>query len=287
MVLPFIKLLKFKAKITKYLAKYFPFLAKSANLPPPVFRLSEAQITYKEIYFLHDENISDKWTNYFDIYDDYFRRYIGMSADALEIGIQNGGNLQILNKYLKNATIYGVDIDPNINNLQLADNITVFNFNITDKQSIKDYLKELQFDIIIDDGSHICSDIITTFKLLFSKVKPGGVFLIEDLHTSYWKSHGGSYLGKDSAIEFFKKFADLLNLYHINDIQFEKNISNSDLYIFQWLGSVSFHDSVVVIRKLLTPRFNPYKRVMVGKLEPVAPMLELAKKEGWYHNNTN
>ena len=60
------------------------------------------------------------------------------------------------------------------------------------------------------------------------------MYLTEDLCTSYWQSHGGSYLGTDSAIEFFKKFADLLNSYHITDDQFVQNISQSDRYIFQW-----------------------------------------------------
>lgn len=283
MTLLLVRLLKFNAKITKRIVRYFPFLAKSVTSVNPNLRLSEAPLTYKEIYFQHKENVSDKWVNYFDIYDNFFSRYIGVKPDVLEIGVQNGGNLQILSKYLKNATLYGVDIDSNIVNLQLTDNIKLYNFNITDRQAIDDHLKKLHFDIIIDDGSHISSDIIATFKLLFSKVKPGGVFLIEDLHTSYWKNYGGSYLGTDSAIEFFKKFADLLHFYHINDHQFEKNLSTSDLHLFQWLESISFHDSVVAIRKLAAPRLAPYKRVIVGKLEPVAPVLELAKKEGWYH----
>lgn len=103
--------------------------------------------------------------------------------------------------------------------------------------------------------------------------------MIEDLHASYWKSHGGSYLGVDSVIEFFKKFADLLNFYHITDTQFEQTLSNSDRFMFPWLQSISFYDSVVVIRKLKNARKAQYKRAMVGKIEPVAPVIRIANKK--------
>ncbi len=240
-------------------------------------------LSFKTIFYQHKQNVSDKWVNYFDIYEECFRSYIANRPNVLEIGVQNGGTLQILNTYLKNAVLYGVDIDPKVLNLTLDANIHVYNFNITDEQSINQYFKNLKFDIIIDDGSHICSDIIQTFKLFFSKLKPGGVFLIEDLHTSYWQSHGGSYLGADSAIEFFKKFADLLNFYHIKDHHFEKNLSSEDKYIFEWLRSIYFYDSVVVIHKLQKARETHYQRVMVGQLDPVVPVIKLAKQEGWYH----
>ncbi len=280
----FIKLLKLNAKLARYIAKYLPFITKPVDSSHPTFISAEQHVPFKELYYQHTLNTSDKWAHYFDVYDDFFKRYIGTNPQVLEIGVQNGGSLQILSQYLQNARIYGVDIDPNVVNLRLEENITVFNFDITDKQAITKNFKNSAFDIIIDDGSHICYDIITTFQLLFSMLKPGGVYLIEDLHTSYWNSHGGSYLGKDSAIEFFKKFADLLHFYHINDDQFDKNLSKSDVYTFQWLQSISFHDSVVVIHKRLTPRYSPYKRVIVGKLEPVATVIALAKKEGWYHS---
>lgn len=265
----------------KILSKFFSKFQKS-----PSFKFvneNTKALDFKTIFYQHKENVSDKWVNYFDIYDECFRRYIANSPYVLEIGVQNGGSLQILNKYLKNATLYGVDIDPKVINLNLEPNIHLFNFNITDEKAINQNFKNLNFDIIIDDGSHICSDIIQTFKLFFSRLKPGGVFLIEDLHTSYWESHGGSYLGADSAIEFFKKFADLLNFYHIKDHHFEKNFSLEDRYIFEWLRSIYFYDSVVVIHKLQKARETHYQRVMVGQLDPVVPVIKLAKQEGWYH----
>ena len=276
----FKKVLNCIAQFPKKLIKFFPIFK---NHRPTEFVVNDTKaLSFKTLFYQHKENVSDKWVNYFDIYDECFSCYIDNKPHVLEIGVQNAGSLQILNKYLKNATLYGVDIDPKVLNLNLESNIHIYNFDITDEHAIKQHFKNIEFNIIIDDGSHICSDIIQTFKLFFSKLKPGGVFLIEDLHTSYWQSHGGSYLGADSAIEFFKKFADLLNFYHIKEQHFEKNLSSDDRYIFQWLRSIYFYDSVVVIHKLQKPRQTPYARIMVGKMDPVAPVINLAKQEGWY-----
>lgn len=60
------------------------------------------------------------------------------------------------------------------------------------------------FDIIIDDGSHVSSDIIRTFALYFPKLKSGGTYIIEDLHASYWESHQGALNYSFSSIEFLK-----------------------------------------------------------------------------------
>ena len=131
------------------------------------------------------------------------------------------------------------------------------------------YFKDINFDVIADDGSHINSDIIDNFKILFKKLSPNGVYLIEDLHTAYWDGYGGGYLKKTTAIEFLKSFVDLLNSYHIREKNFIDNLSADEKYIFEWLESVSFYDSVAVIKKLKYPRKKPYKRVRLGKKAPI------------------
>ncbi|KAL6891995.1 hypothetical protein GGI43DRAFT_387232 [Trichoderma evansii] len=57
------------------------------------------------------------------------------------------------------------------------------------------------FDIIIDDGGHTMDQQITSLEFLWKAVKPGGLYVIEDLQTSYWESFGGSSLGKSSSKE--------------------------------------------------------------------------------------
>jgi demethylmacrocin O-methyltransferase len=49
----------------------------------------------------------------------------------------------------------------------------------------------MEFDIILDDGSHINDDVIQSFKIMFPKIRKGGVYIAEDLQTSYWSNHYG------------------------------------------------------------------------------------------------
>lgn len=222
--------------------------------------------SYKELYNQHDQYASDKWEQYFDAYDAAFHSFIGKNPDVLEIGVQNGGALQIASKYFINGNIYGVDINKKVCDLSFSDNITVYCFDAKNNSQFESYFGDKTFDTILDDGSHINSEVITTFRNLFPKIKPGGVYMIEDLHTSYWTEFGGEYLKKESSIELLKHFIDLLNAYHIrNKPSFINSLSAEDRYIVEWVDHISFYDSLAYIKKLEHPRTSAYKRTFSGK----------------------
>ena len=62
-----------------------------------------------------------------------------------------------------------------------------------DEQFLDSMARELgPFDIIIDDGSHMSHHVLASFNALFPHVRPGGIYVIEDLGTSYWPSWGGN-----------------------------------------------------------------------------------------------
>lgn len=65
-----------------------------------------------------------------------------------------------------------------------------------------------QFDIIIDDGGHTMNQQKTSFMVLLPLVRSGGIYVIEDLETSYSPSYGGNYLDPSSTISFIKTFVD-------------------------------------------------------------------------------
>jgi len=99
----------------------------------------------------------------------------------LEIGIQKGGSLVAWNEYFPNAIIYGVDIEDNILDEYRRDD---FNYIITDIKSdlAKSTLKDIKFDIIIDDGSHKLYDMMYAVANFLKNLKPNGWFIIEDCH---------------------------------------------------------------------------------------------------------
>ena len=187
----------------------------------------------------------NKWTHYFEVYDRHFDRYRNQDIVVLEIGIDQGGSLQMWKNYFgEKAKIYGIDINPKCKEFE-EDNIQIF----IGSQSDKKFLKEIKsfippLDILIDDGGHTMKQQIITFDLLFDHIKEDGVYLCEDLHTSYWLNYGGGFKRRGTFIEFSKKFIDYLNAWHSEQSFFLKvnNFTRS-------VNSLHYYDSMLVIEK--------------------------------------
>jgi hypothetical protein len=157
---------------------------------------------------------SAKWQGYLQHYDRHLASRKHQALRLLEIGVQAGGSLEIWAQYFKHAThIIGCDIDPACGALRYDDsriNVLVGDINTTNTlQSLSTLTETL--DVVIDDGSHHSNDIIRSFVQLFPRMAEGGVYLIEDLHCSYWESYGGGLYDPFSAISFFKKIVDITN----------------------------------------------------------------------------
>ena len=160
--------------------------------------------------------ISDKWKIYIDEYEEKFKTYQDKNIYLLEIGIQNGGSLEIYGKYFPNADlILGCDINEKCSNLSYQEpNIQVIVGDATDDDTYKKIASYPQFDIIIEDGSHTSPDIIKTFCKYFDRLNDGGLFIIEDLHCSYWQEFTGGLFHPLSSINFFKRLVDVINYEH-------------------------------------------------------------------------
>jgi hypothetical protein len=85
--------------------------------------------------------------------------------------------------------IVGIDIQgPCIKFDSPANGIRVRIGDQCDSQFLTSVVHEFgPFDLIIDDGSHFSSHIITSFNHLFlNALKDSGIYLVEDLHANYW-----------------------------------------------------------------------------------------------------
>lgn len=103
------------------------------------------------------------------------------ALSLLEIGIQRGYSHQMWERWMPNANIFGLDINPPKESS--SERIRYFKGNQTDPNAFQALLNASgPLDIIIDDGSHISSDIIATLSMLWPYLKPGGFYFIEDLH---------------------------------------------------------------------------------------------------------
>lgn len=121
--------------------------------------------------------------NYGLIYEQYFESYRNKTPVVLEIGILRGNSLRSWRDYFNNGLIYGVDNQKR--NLFEEDGIKTFLGDQSNPESILKLFPETTFDIIIDDGSHESKHQQETFDMLFSKLKAGGYYVIEDLHAPF------------------------------------------------------------------------------------------------------
>ena len=112
-------------------------------------------------------------------------------------------------------------------------------------------------DILIDDGGHTMNQQIVTFEEMYGKVKSNGVFLCEDLHTSYWSDFGGGYKRYNTFIEYSKNLIDKINAFHSKSpfLKVDKFTKSTD--------SLHYYDSILVIEK--RERETP-KDIMNGKM---------------------
>ena len=193
------------------------------------------------------ERRSIKWNSYFDVYEHHFSKFVGKAPKILEIGILGGGSIELWLKYFGEGTqVVGVDINPDCLSYKYDGNAEII---MGDQSSIPFWQsllsKHPEFDIIIDDGSHIMSHQIITLQQTFPHLKDNGVYLCEDTHTSYWQRWGGGYGRSDTFLSHSQAVSDIVNQKHIES----DKIPNEALVVFNDLYSVSFYNSIVVFEK--------------------------------------
>lgn len=200
-----------------------------------------------DLYTYFNENkgrLIHKWSNYFEIYDNHFNKYRNTEVTVLEIGVSHGGSLQMWKNYFGNkAKIYGIDIDPVCKNFE-EENISIFIGSQSDRKFLRKIVAEIPpIDILIDDGGHKMDQQIITFEELFDKIKDDGIFLCEDIHTSYWKSAGGGYRRRGTFVEYSKSLIDYLHAWHSEQLSLKVNKYSRAIW------SVNYYHSIVVIQK--------------------------------------
>ena len=117
-------------------------------------------------------------------------------------------------------------------------------------------MQQKNFDLIIDDGSHHNNHVFATFNELFKSLNNSdiGLYIIEDIHTSYWPYYGGGFKNKNATIEKLKNLIDMQNAWCIRDpischtppypgIQIQKT------YYEEWVHFIQFYENIVVLKK--------------------------------------
>ena len=233
-----------------------------------------------EEFFYNSKKIFgvQKGPTYFKAYDNHLKRFIGKNPVMVEIGIDQGGSLEMWNNYFDGeCTIIGIDInDPSHIQKKFRDaginNIHCLKGDQGKPEFWDEFLKvygSRGIDIILDDGGHKMHQQKLSFYKLIDAISINGLYVCEDLCTSYWPRWGG---GKNanwkpledtpqSTIMLFKSLIDDLNRYAINNTKNSDCVDQMMDKKYPNIFSLHFYNGMCCIEK------EPYRdnKVMWGK----------------------
>jgi hypothetical protein len=201
---------------------------------------------------------TDKWMHgYMPFYRRHFAPFRGRTFNLLEIGIgtvgpRNGGDsLRMWRELFPRATIWGLDIQDKRSHAQ--ERIKILQGNQNDPEFLRLIAAQIgRIDIIIDDGSHINEHVITSFTTLFPLLADGGIYVIEDMVTSYYPKFGGNSRNLDdpgTMMNLVKRLCD-----HVNSAL----IPNQAPHPFDLAGAVHVYQGMAFIEKVASkPRVEP------------------------------
>lgn len=124
-------------------------------------------------------NDKDGIHTYVDTYDKLFAPF-QKGCSFMEIGLALGDSIDLFDEYFDNSEIVGVDISVIFQPKKYKNDVAIIEADATKANFLKT-IEFKTFDIIVEDGSHMCQDQIDTFNLLKGKMNKGGLYIIEDI----------------------------------------------------------------------------------------------------------
>jgi len=245
---------------------------------------------FHEIFSNHSGKIVDKWDSYLNEWENIFNPFRDKRINLFEIGVLNGGSLEIWGKYFRNAeNIIGCDNNDSCQNLIFSDARISVLIGDSDSNEIEHQLSVItpRLDVVIDDGSHYAGDIIKAFVRFFKYLNNHGLYIIEDLHTSYWPDSESGLNNPFSAISFLKRLSDLINYEHwqkyasrvefLSPFEDRYQVQFDEMELLQ-IHSIKFSNSICIIEKGIPKDNSLGLRRIVGQIESITS--DLSKLNG-------
>jgi hypothetical protein len=123
-----------------------------------------------------------KYEHYLDVYHRFFAKFVGKEVHVVEVGIFSGGSLDMWKSYFgPKCKVYGIDIREECK-VYADDRVEIFIGDQADRTFWKSFKEKVpQVDILIDDGGHLPEQQIATLEEMLPHLRPGGVYLCEDI----------------------------------------------------------------------------------------------------------
>jgi hypothetical protein len=193
--------------------------------------------------------------DYTPVYQGLMARLRNEPVRLLEIGVggfesgSGGESLLMWAAYFSKGKVYGIDFHDKT--ALSRGRIKVLQCSQTDRARLAEIGETYgPFDFVIDDGSHVNSEQVASFGVLWRFIKDGGAYIIEDVQTSYWPAYGGGPLGSkgyaQSCVSYFKGMTD-----SVNSPEFLEPTGSTLLLD---LGGITFHHNLIIVTKDATVR---------------------------------
>ena len=193
---------------------------------------SDKGIKYKKMYNILPELIEKKNPTILEI---------GIGGHSAKYSV--GKSLQALMFFYRKGKIIGADIiDKTFLDRSNLETVILDQNSISELNKLGKKFK--YFDVIIDDGSHFPKHQKKSFEVLFNYLSDGGVYIVEDMRSSYRKGYEGDpNLGKGNLVQFFKELS------HAPNSEMLKRKFLTKLQNYKNIDLIFFFNGAVLIKK--------------------------------------
>jgi len=154
----------------------------------------------------------NKNLHYLPVYESALSAFRSRPIRMMEIGVDRGGSMQMWRRYLHpESVIVGIDIRPKTRQFdEPSQGLHVRIGRQEDISFLQSVVTELgPFDVILDDGSHMTSHMVETFRYLFPNgLASGGIYIVEDIGANYCKPFRDSPM---TFVDFTKWLIDAMH----------------------------------------------------------------------------
>lgn len=167
--------------------------------------------TLDQLGLLHGADKSSAGHGFASIYERYLQGRRDSRVTVLEIGVWRGASLRMWRDYFPLGRIFGIDLNPSAAS-QAGPRIAIFIGDQTDEQLLGRVVECTgPLDVVIDDGGHRVEQQMPTLAFLWAHLKPGGIYIVEDTHTSYLESYGMGWRRSGTTISELTGYVDDLH----------------------------------------------------------------------------
>ena len=185
---------------------------------------------------------------YAKIYEKYLKEHKDKNLNIIELGSFYGNASAAFYFYFKNSQIYSADINPDMY-LYRSKRLKNFFTDTSSRASIEKNIlsRNIKFDLIIEDASHMLKDQIISLFILFKNLKSGGFFIVEEI----------DFPEKREDMRFGQEFPDLktilkkiVNKENFNSKYINENEKN---YFLENFDTIKFYtgniNEIAIIKK--------------------------------------